>query len=85
MNIDHAIAKNARLGLVLFFFYLLFYGTFVYLSAFNGDFMARQVFAGVNVAIVYGFALIIVAIVLALIYLQSCHPERPVSHEGEER
>ena len=84
MNIHPAIAKNARLGLILFFIYLVFYGTFVYLSAFKGEFMAKQAFAGVNVAIVYGFALIVAAIVLALIYLQSCHSEvHP--HEGEQK
>ena len=84
MNTHPAIAKNARLGLILFFIYLIFYGTFVYLSAFNGELMAKQAFAGVNVAIAYGFALIVAAIVLALIYLQSCHSEEH-PHGGEAK
>lgn len=84
MNTHPAIAKNARLGLVLFFIYLVFYGAFVYLSAFNGELMAKQAFAGVNVAIMYGFALIIVAIVLALIYLQTCLSEEH-PHDGDQK
>lgn len=84
MNNHPAIARNARLGLILFFIYLVFYGAFVYLSAFNGEFMAQRAFAGVNVSIVYGFALIVVAIVLALIYLQFCHSEvHP--HDGDQK
>jgi len=72
MNTHHAIAKNSRIGLVLFFIYLLFYGGFVYFSAFRSEAMAGHAFAGVNIAVVYGFGLIVVALVLALIYLKLC-------------
>ena len=81
MSHQPAIAKNARLGLVLFFIYLLLYGTFVYLSAFDAAFMAATAFAGVNVAIIYGFGLIASAFVLALIYLRLCYPV----HEPTDR
>jgi uncharacterized membrane protein (DUF485 family) len=68
---DHhpqTIARNVRLGLILFVIYVLFYGGFVALSAFAPGVMARDV-GGVNLAIVYGFALILAAFVLALIYM----------------
>lgn len=68
----------------MFALYFVFYGTFVYLSAFHADVMARHALAGVNVAVVYGFGLIVVALVLALIYLTLCHPvDEP--QDGEQR
>lgn len=69
--------RNARLGLILFFVYLAFYATFVLLAAFSPETMERLPWAGVNLAIWYGFALIIVAFVLALIYGALCHPSEP--------
>ncbi|MCA9212674.1 MAG: DUF485 domain-containing protein [Planctomycetales bacterium] len=64
--------RNARIGLGLFFVYLLFYGGFVVLSAFSPDTMETIAFGGVNLAVVYGFGLIIVAFVLALAYGAIC-------------
>jgi uncharacterized membrane protein (DUF485 family) len=81
MSIHHGVAKNARLGLVMFFIYLIFYGGFVYLSAFNAEVMAAHAFAGVNVAVVYGFGLIALALVMALIYLKLAHPVGDTPHE----
>lgn len=60
--------RNSRIGLVLFAIYLLFYGGFVFVNAFAADVMEKTPFGGVNLAILYGFALIIVAFVLAMIY-----------------
>jgi uncharacterized membrane protein (DUF485 family) len=66
------VARNARLGLALFAVYLLLYGGFVGLTAFNPAWMEQQPWVGVNLAIVYGFGLIIAALVLALIYSWLC-------------
>jgi uncharacterized membrane protein (DUF485 family) len=65
----HIVSRNARWGLFFFFIYLTFYGLFVWLSAFRPTLMAREFLAGANLAICYGFALIIAALVLALIYM----------------
>ena len=59
---------NARLGLVLFFIYVILYGGFVFLNAFAAETMEATPLAGVNLAILYGFGLILAALVLALIY-----------------
>lgn len=67
--------RNARFGLVLFLAYLIFYATFVALSAFRLDLMARPVLAGVNLAIVYGFGLILGAFGVAVLYLVRCTRE----------
>lgn len=68
---DPSIRHNARIGLVLFFLYFAFYAGFVYLVAFQPDAM-KQTWQGVNYAIVYGMALIIAAIVLAIVYVMLC-------------
>jgi uncharacterized membrane protein (DUF485 family) len=70
---------NARLGLALFVVYLLLYGGFVALAAFAPEWMERTPLAGVNLAVWYGFGLIVAALVLALIYGWACRPggDRP--------
>jgi uncharacterized membrane protein (DUF485 family) len=65
-------AGNARRGLVLFAIYLAFYAAFVLLNAFGRPFMEQIAFAGVNVAVWYGFGLIFGALLLALIYAWLC-------------
>jgi uncharacterized membrane protein (DUF485 family) len=62
----------SRLGLLLFAGYLLLYCGFVLLAAFAPEVMERLPFAGVNLAIWYGFGLIFAAIVVALIYGWAC-------------
>jgi len=57
-----------RLGLSLFAVYLVLYGGFVLLAAFSPQWMEITPLAGVNLAIWYGFGLIVVALVLALVY-----------------
>jgi uncharacterized membrane protein (DUF485 family) len=60
--------RNARIGLILFFVYLAFYGGFVLLAAFSPATMEWLPWSGVNLAIWYGFALIAGALLLALLY-----------------
>jgi uncharacterized membrane protein (DUF485 family) len=66
------VAYNTRVGVILFAVYILFYGGFVAMSAFQHETMAQPFLAGVSLAILYGFALIIVALVLALVYMKIC-------------
>ena len=68
-------SRNTRLGLILFAVYLAFYGGFVLLAAFRPMRLAVLPFAGVNLAIWYGFGLIVAAFVLALIYGWACRGE----------
>ncbi len=65
-------ALNARSGLILFFIYLAIYGTFVGLAAFFPETMAQSTRLGPNVAILYGFGLILGAFLLALVYMLLC-------------
>ena len=67
--------RNARIGLILFVVYLAFYAGFVLLAAFSPATMSRTPWAGVNLAIWYGFALIAAALILALVYGWLCRVE----------
>lgn len=77
--------RNAKIGYVLFGIYLLLYGGFVLLNAFAPDAMEQTV-GGINLAILYGFGLILAAIVLALLYGVLCKEtnDRPVGTGGDE-
>ena len=66
---------NTRLGLILFAIYLVLYLGFVLINAFATNLMDTIVLAGLNLAIVYGFALIVIALVMALIYGAMCRTE----------
>lgn len=61
-------ARNARIGLWLFAIYLVFYTGFVLLSALRPELMRSTPIENVNLAILYGFGLIIAAFVLAVLY-----------------
>jgi uncharacterized membrane protein (DUF485 family) len=76
-------ARNTRWGLVLFAVYLAFYSGFVLLAAFSPETLARLPFAGVNLAIWYGFALIVVALVLALVYGWVCRSDGSSGTPGD--
>lgn len=60
--------NHSRLGLVLFFLYLLLYGGFMLINTFSPSTMEATPVAGLNVAILYGSGLIIAAFVFAIIY-----------------
>lgn len=74
-SVSETRQHNTRLGLILFAIYFAIYLGFVLLSAFSAGSMETQVLAGLNLAIVYGFALIIGALVMALIYGMMCKSE----------
>ena len=78
-------SPNSRIGLILFFLYLLLYGGFVLLNTFSPETMEATPMAGVNVAILYGFGLIIVAFLLALIYGVLCRPEEHLNSLEDEQ
>lgn len=74
--------RNSRYGLWLFAVYLLIYGGFVGLAAFSPKTMETLPAAGVNLAIWYGFGLIIAAFAMALVYGWLCRHEATASDES---
>ncbi len=75
-------SRNSRIGLILFAVYLSLYGGFVLLNAFWPELMEHTPVAGLNVAILYGFGLIIGALALSLIYGAVC--TNPIADEQQE-
>ena len=59
---------NARLGLWLFAVYFVVYFGFVIANAFVPAVMEWQPFGGINLALLYGFGLIVTALLLAFVY-----------------
>ena len=75
--------RNARIGRVLFTIYLFLYGGFVLLNAFSPETMEITPLAGINLAIIYGFGLIVAAFVLAMLYGFLCGALEPESADEE--
>lgn len=56
----------------MFLFYCLLYAGFVVINLYKPQWMAADVLAGMNLATVYGFGLIVGALVQAVIYDLLC-------------
>jgi hypothetical protein len=69
---DPAGPYKMRLGIRMFVFYSLFYASFVAINLISPLAMGTIVFLGLNLATVFGFALIFVALIEALIYDALC-------------
>jgi uncharacterized membrane protein (DUF485 family) len=64
---DRASGYKTRLGLRMFAVYAVVYAAFVVVNAVRPEWMAARI-GQLNLATVYGFGLIIFALILALIY-----------------
>jgi len=69
---DHAADKKARLGIYLFLFYVVVYSGFVVIGLYDPDLMGVHVVGKQNLAIIYGFGLIVLAIIMGFIYNALC-------------
>ena len=63
---------NAKVGLWLFAVYSGFYLLFVLINTFAPGTAEVVVVAGLNLAVVYGFGLILLAFILAVVYGMAC-------------
>lgn len=69
------VKRNSRLGITMFLIYVVFYGGFMLLSAFKPEVMSSPSLAGINLSVIYGFLLIVLAIIFAVIYMVLCTRE----------
>jgi uncharacterized membrane protein (DUF485 family) len=69
---DNAQAYKSRLGVYLFIVYTLFYAGFIAINSIKPS-MMETVIAGQTFAVIYGFALIVVAFIMAIIYNSLCN------------
>jgi len=72
LGVDHAVKKKTKLGVILFFVYLIIYAGFVAIGVADYTLMGKIVLGGQNLAVVYGIGLIIFAILLGLYYNWQC-------------
>ena len=72
LGVDHSAKKKARLGVWLFILYCIIYAIFVAIGVYDTDMMGSIVLGKQNLAVVYGFGLIVFAILLGLIYHWIC-------------
>lgn len=59
-------------GVWMFLIYAFVYSGFVAINVIKPVLMEKHIFLGLNLAVVYGFALIVFAMILALIYNKLC-------------
>ena len=70
---DHAAPYKTRLGLIMFAFYALIYAVFVVLNVVDPLLMEKASgVLGLNLAVAFGFGLIVLALVMAVIYNHMC-------------
>ncbi len=83
---EHAIDEKARLGVKLFIVYCLVYVGFVVVSTWKPKLMGAEILHGVNLAVIYGFGLIGLAIVMGLVYHLICsHQEDRAKRAADQR
>jgi len=70
---DNASAYKTLLGIRMFIGYSLVYAGFVLINIVKPVLMEKIIFLGLNLAVVYGFGLIVFALFLALIYSSLCN------------
>jgi len=72
LGVDLASKKKAKLGVWLFILYTIMYAIFVAIGVLKYEAMSTIVLGNLNLAVVYGFGLIILAIIMGLIYNWIC-------------
>jgi uncharacterized membrane protein (DUF485 family) len=69
---DPAFLYKRRLGAWMFMLYAIIYAGFVVVNLTSPGLMEKTIVGGLNLAVVYGFGLIVFALILALIYNRAC-------------
>lgn len=69
---DRAISYKTRLGVWMFFVYALVYVGFILINIVKPVLMEKEIIFGLNLAVVYGFGLIVLSVIMALIYNTLC-------------
>lgn len=80
---DPAFAYKRTLGVRMFLVYALLYLGFIVINLIKPVLMETTVIAGLNLAVIYGFSLIIIALILALFYNRACGRREAALSAGE--
>ncbi len=85
LGVEYASKQKTKLGLILFFVYAFIYAGFVIIGLSYTHLLSIKVIAGLNLAVVYGIGLIILAIVMGFIYSLVCtHMEDKMEREARK-
>ena len=82
---DYAQAYKTRLGVVMFIAYALVYVGFVLINITKPVVMEKEIVLGLNLAVVYGFGLIVLSIIMALIYNFLCDRKENALNDNESK
>lgn len=83
-GVDKAAPKKAKLGIILFFFYTIIYAGFVFIGLVYPELMGFELLGGQNLAIVYGFGLILLAVIMGFLYNYYCSKMEDEMNTNEE-
>ncbi|MDA3851969.1 MAG: DUF485 domain-containing protein [Spirochaetaceae bacterium] len=81
---DKASSYKSKLGVRMFIVYGIVYLGFILINTLKPKLMAVEVLFGLNLAVVYGFSLIFLAIILGLIYNYLCTKKEDELNKEEE-
>ncbi len=81
---DNAVKKKTKLGVILFFIYFFVYAGFVAIGVADYKLMGKIVLGEQNLAVIYGFGLIIFAILLGIFYNWKCTNYENLMNKEEE-
>ena len=81
---DNASEWKSKLGIKLFFVYGIIYTVFVAINVEKPELMEMKVFLNLNLAVVYGMGLIVLAIVMGLVYNYFCTKKEDELNKPEE-
>ncbi len=85
-GVDKASDYKAKLGIYMFIIYVIIYSGFIAINVLEPKIMGLILFAGLNLAVVYGFGLIILAVVMGVIYNHLCSKkEDELNVQGDEK
>ena len=88
-GVDHASQYKTRLGIAMFSVYALIYAGFVFINLIDPEIMETAMPGGINLAVAYGFGLIILPLFLAVIYNAKCNKKEALlngtTDEEEDR
>lgn len=80
---DPASGYKQRIGIILFIIYCLIYLGFILINVLKPGWMSLPVAFNLNLAVFYGFFLIIIAVIMGLIYNFLCtRAEKRMKDEG---
>jgi uncharacterized membrane protein (DUF485 family) len=77
---DASAEYKQRIGVWMFLLYAAIYAAFVAINLLKPLWMEKTVFLGLNLAVVFGFGLIVFALIQALIYNYMCS-----THEADNK